>query len=436
LELKGSNVASISTNASGVRRIVFNAAADAGRRTIYLGKAPQRTAETVKGYVEKIVEAQAHQVAVDADTTRWLTEIPDKLHKKLSGVGLVPARRQQAGGPTTLGAFLDAYIKERGDVKGSTATVYGHTRRNLVEYFGERKPLATINEGDADAFRLFLIAGKLAKNTVNKRCQIAMQFFKAAARKRLVRPNPFADIKGGTIKANRDRDYFITPQDAAAVTLACPDAEWRLIVALSRYGGLRCPSEHLALRWDGIDWDKKRITVYSPKTEHQPGGESRIIPMFPELETALGEVFDRPGPAKSEFVITRYRGPATNLRTQFLKIIRRAGLKPWPRLFHNLTASRETELMQTHPIHVVCEWLGNSRLIAQEHYLRVTETDFEAATRIVKKNDAQDDARSAPNGIKCDKGEAQEMPESPEKTRISGDSGGMPDGRYLEPGCT
>src|SRR5436305_6668827 len=28
-----------------------------------------------------------------------------------------------------------------------------------------------------------------------------------------------------------------------------------------------------------------------------------------------------------------------NLRTQFLKIIRRAGLTPWPRLFHNLRAS-------------------------------------------------------------------------------------------------
>ncbi len=29
--------------------------------------------------------------------------------------------------------------------------------------------------------------------------------------------------------------------------------QWRLIFALSRYGGLRCPSEHLALRWGHID---------------------------------------------------------------------------------------------------------------------------------------------------------------------------------------
>jgi hypothetical protein len=30
---------------------------------------------------------------------------------------------------------------------------------------------------------------------------------------------------------------------------ACPNAEWRLIFALSRFGGLRCPSEHLVLTW-------------------------------------------------------------------------------------------------------------------------------------------------------------------------------------------
>jgi hypothetical protein len=41
--------------------------------------------------------------------------------------------------------------------------------------------------------------------------------------------------------------------------------------------------------------------------------------------------------------------------------------------------SRQTELSAKFPIHVVCEWLGNSRLIAKEHYLRATEDDFRAA---------------------------------------------------------
>ncbi len=46
---------------------------------------------------------------------------------------------------------------------------------------------------------------------------------------------------------------------------ACPDTQWRLLVALCRYGGPRCPSEHLRLRWEDIDWERGRMIVDSPK---------------------------------------------------------------------------------------------------------------------------------------------------------------------------
>jgi len=42
-------------------------------------------------------------------------------------------------------------------------------------------------------------------------------------------------------------------------------------------------------------------------------------------------------------------------------------------------ATRQTELTYEHPQHVVCCWLGNSQLIAQRHYLQVTDEDFERA---------------------------------------------------------
>ncbi|MBX9626744.1 MAG: hypothetical protein K2X82_23280 [Gemmataceae bacterium] len=82
-----------------------------------------------------------------------------------------------------------------------------------------------------------------------------------------------------------------------------------------------------------------------------------------------------------------YRGAAdrpggwmsANLRTTFEKIVRRAGLMPWPRLFHNLRASRKTDLMQHHPIHVVCSRLGDTPAVALRHYLTVQDRDFEKA---------------------------------------------------------
>jgi len=57
--------------------------------------------------------------------------------------------------------------------------------------------------------------------------------------------------------------------------------------------------------------------------------------MFPKLPPLLEAVFDAAGDG-TEHVITRYRDPRQNLRTQLIQIIKRAGLNPCPKLFQNL----------------------------------------------------------------------------------------------------
>jgi integrase len=58
---------------------------------------------------------------------------------------------------------------------------------------------------------------------------------------------------------NESRQYFVSRDETEKVIDAAPDAEWRLIIALSRYGGLRCPSEHLGLTLDDVDWEHGRV---------------------------------------------------------------------------------------------------------------------------------------------------------------------------------
>src|SRR6185312_9280451 len=89
--------------------------------------------------------------------------------------------------------------------------------------------------------------------TVHKRMMNAKQFFADALDRELISKNPFPKLKG-RVRSNRARDYFVSRDDAQKVLEACPDAQWRLLFALSRFGGLRCPSEHLGLRWGDIDW--------------------------------------------------------------------------------------------------------------------------------------------------------------------------------------
>ena len=102
--------------------------------------------------------------------------------------------------------------------------------------------------------------------------------------------------------------------------------------------------------------------------------------MFPELRPYLEEAFEIAQPG-AVHVITRYRDTKQNLRTHFKRIIRRAGLKLWPRLFQNLRASRETELAETYPLHVVCKWIGNTAKVAVDQYLQVTEDYFRRAAK-------------------------------------------------------
>jgi integrase len=190
-------------------------------------------------------------------------------------------------------------------------------------------------------------------------------------------------MKNISVGSNKAREYFLTEADSQKVLDSCPDAAWRLIFALARYAGFRCPSEHLALTWGDVDWVKGRLRVDSPKTG------LRECPIFPELRPYLDDAYALAG-AEAAFnvnapVIARYLDSRTNLRSYFNRIIKRAGLTPWPKLFQNLRATRETELVRRFPIHVVCAWLGNSPRVAQKHYLQVTDSDFAKATGVETK---------------------------------------------------
>ena len=387
-------MASISRGKNGCSRVLFeNEMRD--RKSLYLGKVPKRDAETVRVHVERLVNARIMNEPIPTSTAEWVAGLGGRMHQKLARAGLVESREvENQDAPTTLMEFLDWFDAERGKTrKDSTRVTWGNVRRNLIDYFGPDKRISKITEGDVESWQEHLktvpakIGGKkpLSSNTIRRRSGIAKQFFRAAVRKKWLKSNPFDVLESLNVRANRSRDYFLTREDCARLIDAAPDVQWRVIIALARYGGLRTPSETLALRWGDVLWEEERLVVTDPKRSHHDGKETRVIPLFPELREYLDEAWQLLGDEPAEFVVTRYRDATQNLRTTFTKIIKRAGLTPWPKLFHNLRASRQTELAAEFPIHVVCEWIGNSQAIAQEHYLRVTDDDFNRASKTTRK---------------------------------------------------
>jgi len=385
-------MASLSTDANGNRRILFRCGLEP-RKTLYLGKTSRKRANTILAHVEELVRAILEKHAPDPDTSEWVGRQEQVFYDKLVAVGLVQRRAPKPESPSVmLAEFIDQYIAGRTDVKPRTVINDKQARGFLVEFFGANRPMPSITPGDGDDFRRDLMR-QVGPNTARRHCGRAKQFFRAALRKRLIQENPFADMKDCSVRGNKDREYFIEREDAAKVLEACPDAEWRLLFALSRFGGLRCPSEHLELRLDDINWELNRMTVRSPKTEHFQGKESRQVPIFPELRPYLQEVWDSAEPGNG-FLITRYRyltasGRPVSLGIHLRRIIEKAGLKPWPKIWQNLRSTRETELAAKYPMHVVCAWIGNSERIAAKHYLQVTDKDFDRAIS----DDAESDAR-------------------------------------------
>lgn len=367
-------MAALVTYGGGLRRIEFSMTPNGRRRVIRLGRMNAKTAKSFHAHIETMIGDLLANRAHDADTAAWLGGLDEAVLRKLRAVGLADGVGLSR---TTLGAFLERCFATM-SMKASTKTFYGHTRRNLEEHFGKARPLREISAADADAWRAWLVEHEgLSAATVARRVIAARTIWRTAVRWKLAAENPFDGVKGGH-QQNESRKRFIPQADIDRLLAETPDAEWHVIIALARYGGLRTPSETFALRWGDINWERATVHVTCPKLAHRENHASRIIPLFPELREPLLALFDEAEPG-TEYVIVRNRLGCANLRTQFERIIKRAGLTAWPRLFHNLRASRESELMREYDLATVCRWIGNSPAVAAQHY--ATSIDLDADFR-------------------------------------------------------
>lgn len=347
------------------------------RRTISLVGIDKRTLAAIRGHVECLNTASITNRPPPRETAFWLADIGDSLYAKLVRAGLVLPR----GAPpqTQLGAFLDAYIARRTDLKPRSTSKLKQVRRWLVKHFGETCDLRDVNRSNIGDWHR-LMKSQLSPATASANVIKARQMFNDALDAKLIDANPLAKLRAGT-QANPTRLQYVPVADVLKVIDQCPDAEWKLIFALARFAGLRIPSESSALKWSDVRWDENRMTVWSPKTEHHRGKESRTVPLFPELLPFLRDAYEAAGEGVSHCIV---RLRQENLRTTAEKIIARAGLAKWPRLFQNLRSSCETDLTAQFPVHVACAWIGNSAAVAMRHYLQVTDAHFDQAVRAAR----------------------------------------------------
>lgn len=368
-------MASISADKNNGHRTIQFVGADKRRRSIRLGKVSQRQAEAVKFRVEALLSSLLAGVPLDADTSAWVAGIGDDLRDKLAKAGLVAAR-QKADDTPTVAAYVAGYIAKREGAKVSTLMNLRCAEARLVAFAGTSKRLDEFTKADARDW-LRTLVGMHAAATAGRTFRRGKQFFQDALDRELIRRNPFAGIKSPSDR-NKARQRFVTPETARKVIDAGTDATWRLVIAMSRFGGLRIPSELVGMIWDDIFWDEGKMRVRSPKTEAHPGRAERWVPIYKELLPYLREAFEvAPDGAVRIFPGVR---PETNLGQRLERTIARAGVTAWPKLFQNMRSSRQTELSAVYPITDVCAWMGNTPDGAADHYLQPLADSFRRAT--------------------------------------------------------
>ncbi len=308
---------------------------------------------------------------IDNETANWLRGVSESIYSKLANCGLVPARES-----TQLGDFVKNYIEKRTNLKPRTVLKYQMVEKRLNEYFKPDRLIGTITSGDAEDFRDWIGTQVKSENTIRKAIQTCKTIFKYAVKKELIAQNPFEGQASSTIPKD-DRFHYIERDVAFAVLDACPNTSWRLLFALARFGGMRTPSEPRELKWSDIDWENKRIVVTAPKTEHHGKGK-RIMPLFPELEPYLAQAL-KEAEEGAEYVLPQLRDKAYNPATHMLRIVEKACGQAWPKIFQNCRSTRQTELQEDFPSHVVTKWLGNTDKVAEKYYLQVRDKHFKQA---------------------------------------------------------
>ena len=367
------------------------------RQTIRLGDVSEKIANEAKARIEALETAKLTSTPLDRTTAAWLDAIADTIHAKLVRVGLVEPREPVIEEPpveeVAIGELVNRYVASRSKLKPNTLRNYETTKRLLVEHFGDRRSVRSIHAGHARDYREWLV-GKYSPATVSREVKRARQYFEYAKDCRLVDDNPFAKVKAGSQK-NTKRKHFVGRDVIEKVLAACPDNDWRLVVVLARYAGLRIPSELERLTWSDVDWHGSKITIRVPKKEHIDGHETRIVPIFPEIEPYLRQAFDAAAAGSVHVLPARFHNEGYAY-AGVLRAVERASVATWPKLFVNLRASRETELKREYPDHVVHAWIGNSKEVAEDHYLMVTDDDYERAASgrpiYPAQNPAQSDA--------------------------------------------
>jgi len=340
------------------------------RQSLRLGKMGDFVFLTIKENLLELARRKSNGLDAGNELMAWLKKIDIKLHKKLVRIKLL----KDVKPPLTLEALVADFLNAKKSWAKSTRVTVDVCVKRILAILSSKKQLVSFTQGDADNFEDALKISYPNISTRSKTISIAKQIFKHATRNNLINFDPFSHLKKSSM-VNSSRSFYVPANTILLILGHIPNnnSDLKTILILTRFAGCRCPSEVLDLKWSDIDFANKKLNLPSPKTKHC-GKALRIVPLFPELFQHLQSLYQARG-TNSEFLLQN-RNAHKNWRTCFAKLLKKLKIAIWPRLFQNLRASMENDLLNNGvPLHVAAKILGHSVKVQAEHYINVTESE-------------------------------------------------------------
>ena len=333
--------------------------------TIHLGgqRYNKKTAVQLKGIVENLLYYRRNSIAVpDKATEHWLKVAPECIRSKLAKVGLITVIESK-----TCQQLWDTFLEHKTGIKPKTVKAYNECRTHFFKAFLKTEAIETITPERLLKWKATMLTTHAVASVAGYIKNLGAVLRWAVNTQKWLPENPLEGIERGSF-VNDDNNQTLSMADYSKLLEACPNQEWRTIIALARIGGLRCPSELQQLRWSDIYWAKNWFLVRSPKTEHHDGKDRRVVPLFYELQTELKQHFSLDSTKGNEFVIQGLQGTAWNLHEAFQKIARHAGLGTIERPFDTLRTTRSHEVFERWGAEKENAWIGHSEAIRKKHY--------------------------------------------------------------------
>jgi len=336
------------------------------RQTIHLGskRYTKKTAERFKDIVEALLFYRRNEITTPEKTVEnWLQNAPAELKAKLAKAELLVVEEVK-----TCQQLWEAFLKfKSATLKPKSIKNYGNCQTLFFEMFLPNESIESLTHDRLLEWKASMLE-EYKESTVAGQIARLHALLNWAVEQEWLPKSPARKIERGSFR-NREFDRFITMEEYAKLLDACPNQEWRTIIALARIGGLRCPSELRLLRWTDILQD--RFTVHSPKTERHEGHDKRVVRLFDELREELDR-HDQTG----EFVVQSFQQRTWNLYNPFQEISERAGLGRIRCPFVNMRRSRANEVVRKWGEAMERLWIGHSWEVMEKHYLLQLDEDF------------------------------------------------------------